>query len=241
MNDYVLEVKGLTKCYKRKRVVNNVNFTVKKGEILGLLGPNGAGKTTTIKMLTGLIKPDEGEVIIEGKALNKEFENVMRKVGAIVETPHLYEMMTGKENIKLSIGMRGGCHQEHLARLIELSGLEKQLSIKVAKYSLGMKQRLALLIAMLMSPSLLILDEPTNGLDPSGIKELRLFLKKLAKDEQCAILISSHALAEMEMLCDKVAIIGRGNVLYEDYLDTIVSNGTTLEDLFLYYTEGQSL
>lgn len=210
----VLEVKNLNKSYGRKKVLNNVSFKIEAGEILGFIGPNGAGKTTTIKLILGLQLIDSGEVVINGYDIKKDFVKAIEKVGAIVENPDAYMYLTGRKNLELIASLYKDVSKDKVKEIIKLVGLEKRIDDKVSKYSLGMRQRLGIASALLASPNLLILDEPTNGLDPEGIKELRDLVKRLAK-EGVAVLISSHNLAELENFCTNVCIIKNGTVISE--------------------------
>lgn len=210
----VLEVKNLNKSYGRKKVLNNVSFKIEAGEILGFIGPNGAGKTTTIKLILGLQLIDSGEVIINGYDIKKDFVKAIEKVGAIVENPDAYMYLTGRKNLELIASLYKDVSKDKVKEIIKLVGLEKRIDDKVSKYSLGMCQRLGIASALLASPNLLILDEPTNGLDPEGIKELRDLVKRLAK-EGVAVLISSHNLAELENFCTNVCIIKNGTIISE--------------------------
>lgn len=210
----VLEVKNLNKSYGRKKVLNNVSFKIEAGEILGFIGPNGAGKTTTIKLILGLQLIDSGEVIINGYDIKKDFVKAIEKVGAIVENPDAYMYLTGRKNLELIASLYKDVSKDNVKEIIKLVGLENRIDDKVSKYSLGMRQRLGIASALLASPNLLILDEPTNGLDPEGIKELRDLVKRLAK-EGVAVLISSHNLAELENFCTNVCIIKNGTVISE--------------------------
>lgn len=210
----VLEVKNLNKSYGRKKVLNNVSFKIEAGEILGFIGPNGAGKTTTIKLILGLQLIDSGEVVINGYDIKKDFVKAIEKVGAIVENPDAYMYLTGRKNLELIASLYKDVSKDKVKEIIKLVGLEKRIDDKVSKYSLGMCQRLGIASALLASPNLLILDEPTNGLDPEGIKELRDLVKRLAK-EGVAVLISSHNLAELENFCTNVCIIKNGTVISE--------------------------
>lgn len=232
MSKVILDVNNLSKKFKNFTAVDNISFQLHSGEILGFLGPNGAGKTTTIKMITGLVKSNSGSITINGYDINKDFEDAMSNVGAIVETPHLYENMTGYENIKFFSNLCKNATKEHIEECIKLSGLKNRLNDKVKNYSLGMKQRLGLTIALLNNPKLLILDEPTNGLDPIGIKVLREFLKDLAHNKNLSILISSHILTEMELLCDKVLIITNGKMRCIKSMEEI-NKTSSLEEVFI--------
>lgn len=227
----ILKVQSISKDYKRKSVVKDVSFQCYKGEILGILGPNGAGKTTIIKMLTGLTKSKKGDIFINSYNIKDNFEEAIKNVGAIVETPFLYEYMAGKDNIKIFSELYKAS-SAHVNEVIKVSGLENRLSDKVKVYSLGMKQRLGIAVALLKNPKLLILDEPMNGLDPMGVRDLREFLKDLAHNKNVSILISSHTLSEMEKLCDRVIIIDHGEIRGEFNIDDI-KKGSSLEDIFI--------
>ncbi|MBP3502774.1 MAG: ABC transporter ATP-binding protein [Clostridia bacterium] len=212
MSDSILEIKNVSKYYGKTKVVDNISFDVKKGEIFGFLGPNGAGKTTTIKMILGLLSIDEGNIKINGYDIKKDFEKAMEYIGGIVENPDMYGYMSAVDNLKLFAKIRNINYSE-VYKALELVGLQKSMNQKISKYSLGMKQRAGLALSLLHSPKILILDEPTNGLDPVGIKDLRDILKKLAKEQDTAILVSSHILSEMELMCDQVAVIDKGKIV----------------------------
>lgn len=209
----ILELKGISKTLGKKKAVNGISFDVEQGEIFGFLGPNGAGKTTTIKMITGLLSIDEGDIVIDGKNVKNDFEGALKNVGGIIENPEMYGYMSGRDNLKLYGRMHGKISEERLEEVIRMVKLENRIDDKVKKYSLGMRQRLGLAQALLHKPKLLILDEPTNGLDPVGIKELRDNLRDLCDKEKMSVLVSSHLLSEMEMMCDKVCIIDNGKVI----------------------------
>ncbi len=209
MAETVLEIKNVSKYFGKNKVVDDVSFEVKEGEILGFLGPNGAGKTTTIKMILGLLSIDEGSIKVNGYDVKKDFEKAMEYIGGIVENPDMYGYMSAVENLKLYAKIRNVNYSEVYKKL-ELVGLKKSMNQKVSKYSLGMKQRAGLALSLLHSPKVLILDEPTNGLDPVGIKDLRDILKKLASENNIAVLVSSHILSEMELMCDRVVVINEG-------------------------------
>ena len=208
----ILTINKLNKKFGKKHVLKDVSFEVDEGDILAFIGPNGAGKTTTIKCLLGLQKPNSGEIIINGYNLKKDFVNAIKKVGSIVENPDVYSYLTGYENLKMQASYYDNIQEEDLNTIIKQVGLEKRINDKVSKYSLGMRERLGIAIALLNKPNLLILDEPTNGLDPEGIKELRELLLKLSKNK-VGILISSHNLSELESFCNKVCIIRNGEIL----------------------------
>ncbi len=209
----VLQIQGLNKYFGRKKVVDNLNLELYRGEVFGFLGPNGAGKTTTIKMVMSLLQRDGGKVIINGFDIDKQFEKAMACVGGIVENPETYHYMTGLQNLRQYARMRSGITEERIREVIRFVGLENRINEKVKKYSLGMKQRLGVAQSIMHHPDLLILDEPTNGLDPSGIKELRDLLKRLAHEENICVMVSSHLLSEMQLMCDRVGIISNGSLV----------------------------
>lgn len=205
----VLEVSDLKKSLGKREIIKGVSFTIKSGEIFGFLGANGAGKTTTIRMLVGLIKPDSGTIKICGHDLKNETSKALNEVGAVVENPELYVYLSGRENL-MQIARIRKISKEDVDDTIKLVGLEARIDDKVKKYSLGMKQRLGLAASLLSKPKLLILDEPTNGLDPSGILDFREVVQKAARERDMAVFVSSHILSEVQNLCDKVAFINDG-------------------------------
>ncbi|MFA0816651.1 MAG: ABC transporter ATP-binding protein [Anaerofustis sp.] len=206
----VLELKNVSKKLGGRQIIDHLNFSVNEGEIFGFLGPNGAGKTTTIKMIVGLLSADEGEILIDGVSVKENFEEAMRKIGGIIENPEMYDYMSGRRNLKVFGRMYGNIPKERYEEIISQVKLNNRIDDKVKKYSLGMRQRLGVAQALLHKPKLLILDEPTNGLDPAGIKELRDNLRELADKERMAVMVSSHLLAEMELMCDRFGIIDKG-------------------------------
>jgi ABC-2 type transport system ATP-binding protein len=209
----VLSAEGLTKSFGRREVVSDVSFELRAGEVFGFLGPNGAGKTTTIRMLVGLARPDRGRVRIAGFDLQRDFAKAMARVGCIVESTDLYPYLTGRENLIHFARMLPDGAEKRIPELARLVFLEARLDDRVATYSLGMRQRLGLAQALLGEPDLLILDEPANGLDPAGIREIRELVRHLAHDRGMAVFVSSHLLSEVEQTCDRVAIIHRGRTL----------------------------
>lgn len=214
MKKVVLSLRNVTKNIKKQTVIDNLNLEVSEGEIFGLLGPNGAGKTTTIRMIVGLSSLTKGEIFICGKSVFKERKDAIKNVGAIIENPELYKFMTGYQNLKYFARLHSPkVTKERIEEVIKLVDLKESINNKVKSYSLGMKQRLGLAQCLLHNPKLLILDEPTNGLDPAGIKEFRQYLKKLANENNMAVIVSSHLLSEMEMMCDKVAILQNGRII----------------------------
>lgn len=209
----VLNVKNLSKTYGKKTVVNDVSFSVYSGQIFGFVGPNGAGKSTTIRMITGLTPITLGSVSIAGYSVSRNFQKAISTVGAVVEMPQLYPYLSGLKNLKLYAGFYGKEAQKRIPQIVKLVGMENRINEKVSTYSLGMKQRLGIAQALLNKPKLLILDEPTNGLDPNGIVEIRNILKVLAKKENMAIIVSSHNLAELEQMCDVIGMINNGRMI----------------------------
>ncbi|WP_216831572.1 ABC transporter ATP-binding protein [Alkalihalobacterium elongatum] len=209
----VLSVQRVSKVIKNKRIIDDVSFEVFPGEVFGFLGPNGAGKTTTIRMIVGLISITEGDIYIKGNHISKEFEKAIAHTGAIVENPEMYSYLSGLENLRQYARMVDGVGETRINEVVELVGLKDRIKEKVKTYSLGMRQRLGIAQALLHSPSLLILDEPTNGLDPAGIREIREYLRHLAHKEGLAILVSSHLLSEMELMCDRIGIIQGGKMI----------------------------
>ncbi|MBD7963819.1 ABC transporter ATP-binding protein [Fictibacillus norfolkensis] len=218
-----LEVKNLTKKIKGKQIIKGVSFTLVPGEVFGFLGPNGAGKTTTIRMIVGLISPTSGTIKIGGKNVRTEFTEAMRHLGCIVENPELYPYLTGWENLIHFQKMDSSIPKTRLNEVIELVGLQNRIHDRVSTYSLGMRQRLGIAQALLGKPKVLILDEPTNGLDPAGIREMREFIRQLARDENLSVLVSSHLLSEIQLMCDRVAIISKGSVLRTDSVDNLLA------------------
>ncbi|MCD9021087.1 ABC transporter ATP-binding protein [Cohnella silvisoli] len=224
--EIVLSVQGLKKNIGRKPIIHNVSFDVFAGEIFGFLGPNGSGKTTTIRMLVDLIKPTEGKIIVCGEDIDRHPERALAHVGCIVENPEMYAFMTGWENLEHFARMQAGITTTRISEVVDIVGLDQRIHDKVKTYSLGMRQRLGIAQALLGSPKLLILDEPTNGLDPKGIKELREFIRKLAESGM-SLFISSHLLSEIQLMCDRVAIIAHGEVIAVGEVDVLVSQAGT--------------
>ena len=208
----ILECQNLCKSFGKKQILKDVSFEIDEGDILAFIGPNGSGKTTTIKLILGLQNIDSGSVKINGYDVEKDFVKSIEKVGAIVENPDTYMYLSGWQNLKLVANLYKGVTDDDLKTIVKTVGLENRIHDKVSKYSLGMRQRLGIARALINKPNLLVLDEPTNGLDPEGIKDLRILLKRLAK-EGMGILISSHNLAELESFCNKVLIIDNGVIL----------------------------
>lgn len=215
MGEYVIETRNLSKIYSKDTVVNSVDMHVEKGKIYGLLGKNGAGKTTTMCMLLNLISPSSGEILLFGKNPGKYSAEVYSKIGSIIETPGFYENLTAYENLKVLAKLRGNYNPQNINLVLEMVNLENAKSKKFKDFSLGMKQRLGIAAAIMHTPDLLILDEPINGLDPIGIKEIRTLLKRLTHEFGITILISSHILSEIENIADVIGFMDDGVLIEE--------------------------
>ena len=209
----IVELKQLSKTIGKKKIIDNLNLSLFPGQITGFLGPNGAGKTTTIRMMAGLMKPTSGEVVVEGQTLNEHFEETMSKVGVIVENPEMYKYMSGWKNLVHFARMNKIITTERIKEVVDQVGMQNRIHEKVATYSLGMRQRLGLAQALLHRPKFLILDEPTNGLDPAGIREFRTYLRKIAAEDGVSVFVSSHLLSEIELMCDRIAVIQNGQLI----------------------------
>lgn len=221
----VVQLQHATKRIGNRNIVNDLSFDIPSGEVFGFLGPNGAGKTTTIRMMAGLIKISQGDVVINGHSITKDFNKAIRNVGAIVENPDLYKYLTGYQNLKHYARMVPGVSKARINEMVEIVGLKEKIHDKVRTYSLGMRQRLGIAQALLHHPPLLILDEPTNGLDPAGIHELRNYLKRLAHEEGVAVFVSSHLLSEMELMCDRVGVLQNGELVSIQSIQDFVHKG----------------
>jgi ABC-type multidrug transport system ATPase subunit len=236
MKNIILDVKSVSKKVRRRHLVKEVSFQINEGEICGLLGPNGAGKTTLIRLLTGLIKPTGGEVFINNKHIVSQRKEALQNVGAIVVSPIFFPYMTGKENLT-NLARLHSFHtkqkrQQRVKEVLDIVGLTGRENDKVRTYSLGMKQRLGIAQALLGDPDLLILDEPANGLDPMGVRELRELLFNLKRDYNKTILISSHLLDELQRVCDQIVVMREGKLIWDGALDQLAS-GKNLEDAFV--------
>lgn len=218
----IVQVDHISKRIGSKTIIDTLSFDVPRGEVFGFLGPNGAGKTTTIRMMVGLMSISEGDIRIGGYSIRTHFEQAIRYIGAIVENPEMYKFLSGYHNLVHYARMIPGIGKDRIQEVIDLVGMTNRIHDKVKTYSLGMRQRLGIAQALLHKPSVLILDEPTNGLDPAGIRELRDHLRKLTREEGISVIVSSHLLAEMELMCDRVAIIQNGKLvdvrLIKDYV-----------------------
>ncbi|MHC8515061.1 ABC transporter ATP-binding protein [Sporosarcina sp. ITBMC105] len=209
----VVELKNLSKTIGKKKIIDDLNLAIYPGTITGFLGPNGAGKTTTIRMMVGLMKKSAGDVVIDGVSLRDNFEGGLSQVGVIVENPEMYKFMSGYKNLVHFARMHKGVTKERINEVVKQVGMQNRIHEKVSTYSLGMRQRLGLAQALLHRPKFLILDEPTNGLDPAGIREFRQYLRKIAETEGVAVFVSSHMLSEIELMCDRIAVIQNGKLI----------------------------
>lgn len=222
MNETVLATNALTKRYGRRNVVDSVSLTVRSGDIYGFLGPNGAGKTTTLRMVTGLISPSSGSIELLGHNPARSSRAIMRQVGCLIEGPAFYPHLSGAQNLRLMQTLKGIGHDDkEIRELLDLVNLSKAGHLAVERYSLGMKQRLGIAMALLGRPRLLVLDEPTNGLDPEGFREVRALLKHLVTERGITVLLSSHLLHEVEQVASRVGVIGEGRLLIEASVDEL--------------------
>ncbi|WP_419959330.1 ABC transporter ATP-binding protein [Psychrobacillus sp. BM2] len=215
MSTPIVQLKNVTKVIKGKTLIDNVSLELFPGQITGFLGPNGAGKTTTIRLMTGLMHLTSGTITIEGASIADDYEKAIANVGVIVENPEMYKYMSGYKNLLHFSRMHNGVTKARIDEVINQVGLTKRIHEKVSTYSLGMRQRLGLAQALLHDPKFLILDEPTNGLDPAGIREFRTYLRKIALENNVSIFVSSHLLSEIELMCDRVAVIQNGKLIDE--------------------------
>lgn len=242
----IIKTQNLTKSYKDFTAVDSLSLSIKKGSIYGLLGPNGAGKSTTMKMLLGLTKPTDGDFSLFGKSFPKDRSEILSGIGSLIEAPSYYSNLTGAENLEI-IRKILSLPKNSVDEALNFVGLGEFKDRLVKKYSLGMKQRLGLASALLGRPPILILDEPTNGLDPSGMHEMRKLIKELPKQLGCTVLISSHLLSEIELIADDVGILNHGRLLYQGSIDNLRSfmteqglGGNNLEEMFLEMIESDN-
>ncbi|WP_100486774.1 ABC transporter ATP-binding protein [Sporolactobacillus pectinivorans] len=221
-----VKLEHVTKKFGSKTVIDDLSFEIYGGEVFGFLGPNGAGKTTTIRMIVGLMRMTHGNIFIQGHSIKNEFKQAMRQVGAIVENPEMYKFLTGYQNLVHYARMIPGIGRERIMEVVKLVDLEDRINEKVKKYSLGMRQRLGVAQALLHRPSVLILDEPTNGLDPQGIHDLRNYLHELSRTEGVAVIVSSHLLSEMQQMCDRIGIIKKGKMIGVETVSDFMEEGS---------------
>ena len=234
MSDIMLEIQKLNKSYRRRKIIDNLNMSVYKGDIYGFLGANGEGKTTTIRMITSLIKADSGDIIINGKSVINCKNEAVKNIGAMVEAPKFYENMSGYENLELMAKIMPGISDRDIQNVLDLVGLKDRGRDKFKEYSMGMKQRLGIANALLGDPELIILDEPSNGLDPYGMKEINNLIVSLVKRCDKTFIISSHLLHEMEGICNRIGILHSGKLCIEGEVRTLINdnNVENLEELF---------
>ncbi|EOS55625.1 ABC transporter ATP-binding protein [Paenibacillus barengoltzii] len=228
----VVRMRDVTKRIGSKTLIDRLTLDIPRGQVYGFLGPNGAGKTTTIRMMVGLMSISEGDILIEGASIKERFEEAISHVGAIVENPEMYKFLTGYQNLLHYARMSPGVTKERIWEAVERVGMQNRIHDKVKTYSLGMRQRLGVAQAILHRPKLLVLDEPTNGLDPQGIRELRDYLRALAREEGTTVFVSSHLLSEMELMCDTVAVIQQGRLVDVKSLHPEAAEGRALETAF---------
>lgn len=224
MDTPVLNVANISKSIKKKKIIKNISFKLKKGEVLGFLGANGAGKSTTLRMIVGLSRPSAGTISICGHSIRDDYVKAMSHVGCIIEGPDLYDYMSGYKNLELLGSMSKHVTKEAIDHAIALVGMSNRIHDKVSIYSMGMKQRIGLAQALIHKPDLLILDEPTNGLDPQGIHEFREIVQSLAKESGISVLISSHLISEIQLMCDRVCIINKGIIVQDGAVTDLLSS-----------------
>ena len=237
MSQPVLEVRGLCKRFGEITAVDELNLTIYPGDVYGFIGPNGAGKTTTIRMILGLIHSDAGEVKIFGYDLKRDYRRALSEIGALVESPAFYPFLSGYRNLRLFGDLSQRVSRERIYQVLELVGLSRRAHHRVRGYSQGMRQRLGIALALLHQPKLLILDEPTNGLDPQGIREVRNLIRRISQEEKITIFLSSHLLGEMEKLCNRVGIIYRGRLIAEGDVDQLLGKEQDFVEIQVENTE----
>ena len=239
MND-IIETSNLNKSHGSKMRVKNLKLQVPEGCVYGFLGPNGAGKTTTLKLLLGLIKPDNGTISFYGqKMTEKNRLSILKTTGSLIESPSFYGHLTGAENLQIIAKLKGASAKD-IEEVLHTVKLYDQRNKKVKHYSLGMKQRLGIAMALLGKPQILILDEPTNGLDPAGIQEMREFIKELPDTHHMTVIVSSHLLNEVEQMADMVGIINHGEMIFQGTMMELEAQGKNLEEIFLTMTGGET-
>lgn len=233
----VIEISNLTKMYGNGRGIRDINLEIDRGDIFGFLGPNGAGKTTAMKIMTGLIKPDSGDVKILGHSVLNEFEKAMKKVGCIIETAEAYSYLTAYENLKQFSRYYDDVDDKRIDEVLELVGMLKYKNEKPKKFSLGMKQRLGIAAAILARPEVVILDEPLNGLDVEGMVHMRNIIKNLSETEKTTFFISSHLIHDVELTCTRIAVLYNGTIVSVDTTKNILNNYSSLENYFISEVE----
>ncbi len=224
----VLSINNITKKIKQKEIIKGISFSIEEGEIYGFLGPNGAGKSSTLRMIVGLSKPTTGNITICGHSVTKDFVRAMENVGCIIERPDLYNYISGYSNLEMLSSMSRTVSHSDIMKAVELVGLEYRINDKVNTYSMGMKQRLGLAQALIHHPKLLILDEPMNGLDPKGIFTFRKIIERLAKENNTSVLLSSHLISEVQLMCTKVSIINDGLIIKSKDVRSLLSSSKVI-------------
>jgi ABC-2 type transport system ATP-binding protein len=235
--DKIIEIRNLSKIYKNGRGITDISLDIHKGDIFGFLGPNGAGKTTAMKIMTGLIKPDSGDVKINGYSVLESFEKAMEKVGSLIETAEAYPFLTAYENLKQFSRYYKNIDDKRIDEVLELTGILKYKAEKPRKFSLGMKQRLGIAAAILSRPQVVILDEPLNGLDVEGMIDMRNMIKNLAESEQTTFFISSHLIHDVELTCTSIGVLYNGRLINVDSTKNILNNYASLENYFVSEVE----
>lgn len=227
----MIEIKSLTKLYKNKRGIRGISLEIRDGEILGLLGPNGSGKTTLMKALLSLVPDYSGEIIVDGKDLRDDLENVLERTGALIEAPSVYKRLTAHQNLRLAA--RRHEDEEDIDRVLDIVGLSQYKNDRAGHFSLGMKQRLGIAAAMLGTPDIIVLDEPTNGLDIESVVELREYIHRLNRENGTTFIISGHIASEIEKLCTRAAVIYEGEIIAHESIEKILSLYPSMEEFFL--------
>ncbi|MHB1406884.1 MAG: ABC transporter ATP-binding protein [Desulfitobacteriaceae bacterium] len=235
--DKVIEIQNLSKLYPNGRGINDISLDIYQGDIFGFLGPNGAGKTTAMKAMTGLIRPDRGDVKISGYSVTEDYEKAMAKVGCIIETAESYPYLSAFDNLRQIARYYPDVDHKRIDEVLELTGILKYKSEKPRKFSLGMKQRLGIAAAILSRPKIVILDEPLNGLDVEGMIDMRKLIKNLAENEQTTFFISSHLIHDVELTCTRIGVVYNGKMLNVESMDSILKNYATLENYFVNEVE----
>ena len=233
----VIEINNLSKVYKNGRGITDINLEINRGDIFGFLGPNGAGKTTAMKVMTGLIKPDSGDVKILGYSVLEQFEKAIAKVGCIIETAESYQYLTAYENLKQFSRYYKNVDDKRIEEVLELTGIQRFKDEKTRRFSLGMKQRLGIAAAIISRPEVVILDEPLNGLDVEGMIDMRNLIKKLSEEEKTTFFISSHLIHDVELTCTKIGVLYNGKMLNVDTTKNILNNYASLENYFISEVE----
>ena len=229
MNQLVLQTDQLTKKYRRRVAVDSLSLAVERGDVFGFLGQNGAGKSTTIRMALGLVRPTSGRVQVLGHDMARRLRTALQRVGAMIEAPAFYENFSGHQNLRMLAAMSGGAATRAIEEVLDLVGLRERASDPVRAYSHGMRQRLGIAQALLPNPELIILDEPTDGLDPQGLSEVRHLIRRLRDERGLTVILSSHLLHEVEQICNRVAIIDNGRLLYQGAVQELIAQGQRIK------------